>query len=437
MRIVLASELFHPSVGGVQEVVRQIGERLATNGHHVRVCTRRLTERRVTRIFGLDVVEFSVSGNLVSGIKGEIDRYREFILRQDYDILVIKAAQQWTFDALIPVLDDIRKRKIFIPCGFSRLFDPEYTDYFRSMPTWLKKFDRLIFYASHYRDIHMARKNGLTNICVLPNGADEREFNVPRDPSFRARNGIPSNAFVVMTVGSLTGLKGHAELAQAFEMCHLKRESYLLLVGNLPHVPPWLERMKEMYRVGGTARVAKSVVRIFLDHVGLSKLLAMIGYPGSATRPERAKVMHLLQRINKRKGAKALLTDLPRDQVIQAYLNSDLFVLASKIEYSPLVLFEAAAAGLPFVSSPVGNAREIAQWTGGGIVCDAVTDRHGYAHVNPLELARRIETLAADAAGRSRLGSNGRKSWQQRFTWATIYQSYERIFEDCLASSTR
>ena len=50
-------------------------------------------------------------------------------------------------------------------------------------------------------------------------------------------------------------------------------------------------------------------------------------------------------RINSRGGdrRRAVVIDLPRAELIQAYLNSNLFVFASKVEYSPLVLYEAAA----------------------------------------------------------------------------------------------
>ena len=72
---------------------------------------------------------------------------------------------------------------------------------------------------------------------------------------------------------------------------------------------------------------------------------------------------------------RVILTDLERQDLIQAYLAADLFVFASRIEYSPLVLFEAAAAGTPFLTVPVGNADEIVRWTGGGVLCEATKDR--------------------------------------------------------------
>ena len=175
--------------------MRQLAERLVGRGHQVTVATTYLPEREGPEVNGVKVEGFRISGNLVRGISGETARYLSYVQEADYDVLMIKAAQQWTFDALTPILDSIRKPKIFVPCGFSGLFNPEYAGYFRKMPDWLRKFDRLIFYATNYRDINMAREHGIERISVIPNGADEREFQVDRDPGFRARNGIAGRCF--------------------------------------------------------------------------------------------------------------------------------------------------------------------------------------------------------------------------------------------------
>jgi glycosyltransferase involved in cell wall biosynthesis len=445
MRILFASEYYYPSVGGVQEVIRQLAERFARAGHAVTVATTFMPQRRDSTINGVRIEGFKVSGNLVRGIEGEAQRYRDYLLRQDFDVLMVKAAQQWTFDALIPVLDAIRRPKIFIPCGFSGMFDPEYAEYFRAMPEWMSKFDRLIFYASDYRDINLARSRGLTNYSIVPNGADEREFSTSADPSLRERLGIPKAAFVVLTVGSVTGLKGHLELAEAFERGEFgDRKAFLLMVGNRPQAPVlsdgWIGRsalgrklayIRTLRRLGGTARVAKWMTRGALESVGLGGLLAALGFPRKSVAPDVA-VAAVLKRINAMPNRGALLVDLPRRDVVQAYLNSDLFAFASRVEYSPLVLFEAAAAGLPFVSAPAGNAAEIAAWTSGGIICTANVDAEGYTHVDRADLAHKIAQLAKAPEVRARMGTAARKAWEERFSWEMIFRAYEGIFEECL-----
>ena len=142
---------------------------------------------------GVRIHAFDVSGNLVTGIRGEIDRYRKFLTDFDGDAILIKAAQQWSFDALWPVVDQIKARKVFVPCGFSSFYEPAFKDYFRQLPDILRKFDHLIFYAESYRDVDFARANGITNFSIIPNGASEVEFGreTRQDGRLRDELGIP------------------------------------------------------------------------------------------------------------------------------------------------------------------------------------------------------------------------------------------------------
>lgn len=422
MRLLLACELYYPSVGGVQEVVRQVSMRLVERGHKVTVATTRLAERSSCAIDGVDVVEFAVSGNQVRGIHGAADAYQRYVLEGDYDVFMVKAAQQWTFDALTPVLDRMTRPKVFVPCGFSGFYDPAFAEYYRRMPEWLRKFDQLIFYASDYRDINLARDHGLANLTVLPNGASEREFLVPRDSGFRQRHGIPEEAFVFLTVGSLSGLKGHRELAEAFALARLPndRPAILILNGNDP------------YRGAGLRGRLSRQLKPLLLRAGVGGLLEALGFNVAPRLQD-----HVAQ-INRGAPAKrAMLVDLPRPELVQAYLNSDLFVFASNVEYSPLVLYEAAAAGLPFLSVPVGNAEEIARWTGGGEICPAPCDAQGYTRVEPATLARRIEDLAAREQDRKAYGEAGKRNWREQFTWQRIAARYEEVFVRLLEEKGR
>jgi glycosyltransferase involved in cell wall biosynthesis len=397
VRILLACEFYHPSVGGVQEVMRQVAERLVERRHSVTVATSYLPERRDRQHNGVTIAEFKVSGNLVRGLSGDVEAYRRYVLAGDYDVFMVKAAQQWTFDALVPVLDQVRRPKVFIPCGFSRLYEPTYADYYRAMPMALAEFGRLIFYASDYRDINFARDHGLTDLSIVPNGASEREFSVPADPAFRQRHGIAREAFVVLTVGSFTGEKGHRELAEAFTLAEFgDRPAVLLLNGNPPPGVP-----------GGRWRTKLRAGAVYLRrHAGrLRRLWRRVrGQRSTAREP----IASLVKRINRAAPAKhAMIVNLPRAELVQAFLNSDLFVFASNIEYSPLVLYEAAAAGLPFLTVPVGNAAEIAEWTRGGVVCPARNDERGYTRVDPAVLAEHISRLAGDRTSLERLGRAG------------------------------
>ncbi len=155
--------------------------------------------------------------------------YREFVRTFEADAILIMAAQQWSFDALWPVLDHIKARKVFIPCGFSGLFEPDFAEYFKELPGILKKFDHLVFNAEKYRDIDFVRDIGLSNFTVLPNGISEADFEQEADDQFRRKLAIPDDAFLFLTVGNPIEAKGHREVVDAFSRLDTGGQSVVLL----------------------------------------------------------------------------------------------------------------------------------------------------------------------------------------------------------------
>src|SRR4051794_27965165 len=235
LRILHAVELYAPSVGGAQAVVRQISERLAARGHEVTVATTRSADRHDSEIAGVQIEEFDVRGNEVRGMEGEIERYRRFVANGDFDIVMTYAAQQWTTDALLPIVDDLGKPVVLAPCGFSGLHDVAYGPYFAHLRDDLHRFAALVFHSNDYQDIHFARAAGIQDAEVIPNGADEREFfDMPARGSFRARHSVRDDAPLLLTVGAHTGQKGHAQAINVLRHASLARGGALTIVGNTP-----------------------------------------------------------------------------------------------------------------------------------------------------------------------------------------------------------
>ncbi len=466
MRILFCCEFYYPSVGGVQEVMRHLAERLVQRGHQVTVATTRLAERNFTSHNGVQIVEFGVTGNAVRGMHGEQDRYRDYVKAFDGDAIMIKAAQQWTFDALWPVLDEIRTRKVFIPCGFSGLYEPTYTGYFDALPDVLRKFDHLIFYAERYRDIDFARQHGLEHRTILPNGACEAEFSVQQDDTFRSRHNIPEDSFVFLTVGSITGVKGHKEIAEAFaRLRNGRRNVTLILNGNPPPAPAVVITQPldgaDPARVGGALGFLGGRVRRVSGLAWRSfGVLQREGWRGVSTRvvaltaaqldaaghmgwlPHRMRkaadpIRYWVERASGQARKQVLMVNLGRQELVQAYMNANLFVFASNIEYSPLVLFETAAAGTPFLSVPVGNADEIARWTGGGVICPAPKDDRGYTRADARKFGDEMKRLMDSPAELDAIGKVARERWQEQFTWARITDRYEAILRGSTTAASQ
>lgn len=424
MKILFCCEFYSPSVGGVQEVMRQLAERLVENGHQVTIATSKLPDRNFTNLNGVSIKEFSVSGNLVRGITGEESRYRQYVIDGDFDVLMIKAAQQWTFDALWPVLEQIKIPKVFIPCGFSCFMEPAYVNYFTNLPEVLRKFDHLIFYATDYRDINFAKQNGIANFSIIPNGASEKEFNVVVDATFRSRNDIPKDAFTMLTVGSFTGMKGHLELCRAFDKLTLRPDvdAVLILNGNSAASRSVVSLLRDtmllIFKKGGVRYLARHALRSLLRGIGIR-----VG--------KYTSIDHMALAIHKRdKHKKVLVRNFSRSELIQAYMASDLFVFASNVEYSPLVLFESAAAGIPFLSVDVGNSMEIANWTESGEICPSEKNNTGYTIVSDDILSEKMAEMMSDIPRLREMGTRGRLNWSKRYTWHEITKQYEHIFDN-------
>ena len=107
----------------------------------------------------------------------------------------------------------------------------------------------------------------------------------------------------------------------------------------------------------------------------------------------------LTTRLGSRGRKRVIMLDPPRAEVIDAYKAADLFVFGSQVECSPLVLFEAAASATPFVTVGAGNAAEIAEWTGGGIVVPSERQPDGRFTATPEALRRRRSRGSGGARG--------------------------------------
>lgn len=424
MKLLICAEYFYPSVGGVQEVVRQIAKRMVEDGHQVTVATSSVPNRDGDKYLGVSIKSFDISGNLVNGITGDIASYRDFVKNSDFDLLFIYAAQQWTFDALWEIIPDLKVAKVFVPCGYSGLHNPAYSNYFERLPGILTQFDAIVYHAKKYRDYVYGQVHGLEDRAVIiPNGADDREFLVADEVNVRKKLGIPDDAFVMLTVGTLNGAKGHLEVSMAFEELEFCGRSAVLILngnrmprqfgaGSLAHT---LRKIVAFLRANGPLRVAKITARMLLSVVGIDS-----GY--------FAELEKSMKRINSAQDRKVITCDLERKDLIQAFFASDLFVFASNIEYSPLVLYEACAAGLPFLSVSVGNSVEIAAWTGGGEVILIEPDLDGFTRIPPSLLAENMQRLICDPSHLAALGKAGHEAWRTRFNWGKLADDYKRLF---------
>jgi len=120
------------------------------------------------------------------------------------------------------------------------------------------------------------------------------------------------------------------------------------------------------------------------------------------------------------------LRNIPREDVVSAFKNSDVFCFTSGKEVAPLVILESMAAGLPFVSLPVGDISNYP----GVIINTAIEDKKGYKIIDK----RTVEVYAycmypilVNDDLRKRLIRFGQEE-VEKLDWKNIVPQYDGIF---------
>lgn len=397
-KLLFCSEKYLPSIGGVQEVTRQLAERFSQRGHQVSVATSLLPNTDPHEIINdVSVHRFAVSGNGARGLKGNVDAYLSFLRSGGFDAILVNAAQQWTLDALLP---DTKLDNVFlIPCGFSQLLNPDYASYFETLSTRMPQMAGLIFCSEDYQDIEFARHHSASRLHIIPNGADEREFAGPAQQTARESLNIAPGEVLILSVGTQISTKGHWELLKAYQKSRPTSPSVLVINANSPH--------KDL------KSIAKDTIKNLLS--------------GKIPLPIEASLRG--QQRNKR----VMIVDLPRGELISLYKSADLFAFASHREYSPLVLFEAMAANLPFISTPAGNAAEIVRETQAGRIVAADKKANGDVVARIDELAIQLGILIDDQGAREQMKAAAIRAFSKKYTWDVISRQYEAV----ILSATR
>ena len=121
-------------------------------------------------------------------------------------------------------------------------------------------------------------------------------------------------------------------------------------------------------------------------------------------------------------GAVHFVGSLHGAEVLQAYVDADVFALPSYTENFGMTVIEALACSLPVVISDQVNIHAEVSGAGAGLVtrCDAG------------EVAQALETLLVDADRRRAMGEAGRQLVKARFTWPAIVDALTAEYEQVI-----
>lgn len=320
---------------------------------------------------GVTVEQFDVRGKWTRGFRGEVKKYQQFVLSLDCDVMMNYAAQQWSADLVFPLLDRLTYVKVFVPCGYSTLYNWKWWLYFRRLPSVLRKYDHIVYLSDNYRDKQFGDRHSIKHFSIIGNGASEEEFLLPKS-GFRSEYGITASR-MFLCISNYGPGKNQEMVLGAYQQANIP-DSTLVFIGA--EFNDYVKKLKSLVK-------AQDRAVCFLEHV-------------------------------------------PREKVVTAYHEADLFLFGSRLECFPLVIVEAMASWTPFISTDVGCVRNLP----GGLIVSSVED-----------MANAIRQLADKGPEWQQLSNDGKKAYEEKYSWEKIVDQYEqlylRLYRDRLTSKAR
>lgn len=326
-KIMILVHTYYPDQNGVQAVTQYIAEGLAEKNQVIVVTTKK-KKYSVQEIHNeVDIRRIDIYGKKHYLYKGDRDTYYRLIDENNPDVLIVVCTQIWTFDWIVPIIDKLDCKKVLYTHGYSQykeryniasyLFKGKirtamnamfYKWYYDHAHKIINKFDLVTYLAETDPSYQYAQKWNLKNGKVLGNAVEEVfwDYNYCEDE----QNFVNNKEISFLNVATYCERKNQELLLEAFYETNIQKKE-LILVGSASN---------EYY----------------------NRLVA---------RKNELDAIYGEQKVS-------ILWGIPREEVIQMYRRVDAFVMTSIWEGYPICLCEAAASGIPIISTDVGNVRD-------------------------------------------------------------------------------
>ena len=341
VKVLFISENYYPNFSGVPVVVQYLAETLAKKGNDVTVLTKKMGDlKQDDCLNGVKIHRIGVFINCLKFYRGDIESYIKYIKEFNADVYIFEGATVVTTDLFLPYLAELDGIKLLHSHGFSRLilkpFEKMSTlkntlgntynyirwkGYFKkTLPKYINEFDGVICLSKLDSSYDYLRKIYCKTVYTLGNAADDIFF-------------CHSNN----TISRYTEIEG---------------DGYLLSVANYDAVKNQIGILQEFYK--------SKITNYDLVFIGREKNYY---YQALVDENERLKQKYGKRNIH-------FLTNVDRNDIPGIYEYASLYLVASTAEGYSISIIEAMAKGIPFISTNVGNAKELL----GGIVIDSIED---------------------------------------------------------------
>ena len=385
MNILFTTFAYHPETSGVPIVVKYLAEGLARLGHKVSVATRKngkqLPDYEV--IDNVSVYRFSIGQDLYKRNTGDVDKYIQFVMDFQMDVLVMECLQCHTTDVLLPYLSRIKCRKFLHTHGAPGILmkpiewegDLLHTighlhNWFRwkkyynyTLPKYVNEFSSGICLSLCASDMQYLSEHSC-NVCIAENAADDMFFDETKYelPISHIIN-IKNNRYVV-NISNYSDRKNQLLLLKSYKLAGLKNISLVLI--------------------------------------------------GSSENSYQKKCLKFANKLNEEGFDIHILHNIDRKFFPSIIYHADLFTMTSKWEEYPVSLVEAMAVGTPFLCTPVGNAH---------ILPGGITSR------NNGEIPSLLRNLLSNSNLLSRLAKQGKDYALNNNSLSVVLQNFNSIIK--------
>ena len=382
MKIIQATITYPPAIGGVDEYVRQISEKLTKRGHEVCVYTSDLKQH-------VNFIKLKDRRKEINGVK--IIRGWSFhpprlaypimpsfplrMLKQRVDL--IHGYCFWYYPAAISaIMAKIKKNPFVITPIFNERSSYIWSRYKATLGKMLMNADVVITLSEFEKKLIERSEFKVRRFEMLPPGIDPSEYEAI-EYNIYEKYGIGNNR-VILFVGRYAQGKGIDVLIRAIPII-LKEEpeTTTFLIG-----PDYGEK-DNLMALARKLKVDKKV--IFAE-------------------------------------------DFSRPDLISAYKNATVFVLPSRYEVFGIALMEAMMGGIPVVATNYSAIPDVIEEGKTGLLFPLDDHR---------TLAKNVIKLLKDENLRKRMGEAGREEVRQRYNWEKNIDKLEKIYKGLLASRAR
>jgi len=361
LKIAICVNSFYPSTGGCEIVTGKIADYLYRQ-HEVTIFTRHLLKRKSKKLNDISIIGYNQSNP-----NSFITTLKKF----SPDFILIYSDLFDFFHVVISEFDNV----CVAFCGGNRLCDRS-----ASLQVFKNKINNIKSFVCHTkseRDYKLAKSlNILDRTHVIPNGIDLEEFD---DNGLTRKDLIPDqeNTYWVLNVSNFFPGKGQLHLIPILSKLKTKPITYIQVCSSLD------------FALGRHLEQQWKAKAISLSKIGIKVIL---------------------------------MKDKSRKEVVGIFKNSNVFAFPSEKESAGLVLLEAMASSIPWVSTNVGISPELE----GGHVVTAVKNK-SYNSIFDDRVINSFANKLDECLKNPQKSNEGRVQVENDFQWKNILPEYGKL----------